>query len=67
MVYVINYDGQPLMPCSQAIARLLLKYIENQGQTAFIYEPKGIVVFSLVTYKESEKENKSKIIKEIIR
>lgn len=25
MVYVINYDGQPLMPCSQAIARLLLK------------------------------------------
>ena len=51
MVYVINYDGQPLMPCSQAIARLLLKYIENQGQTAFIYEPKGIVVFSLVAYK----------------
>ena len=25
MVYVINYDEQPLMPCSQAIARLLLK------------------------------------------
>ena len=25
MVYVINYDGQPLMPCSQVIARLLLK------------------------------------------
>ena len=25
MVYVINYDGNPLMPCSQAIARLLLK------------------------------------------
>ena len=25
MVYVINYDGQPLMSCSQAIARLLLK------------------------------------------
>ena len=25
MVYVINYDNQPLMPCSNAIARLLLK------------------------------------------
>lgn len=25
MVYVINYDGQPLMPCNQVIARLLLK------------------------------------------
>ena len=25
MVCVINYDGQPLMPCSQVIARLLLK------------------------------------------
>lgn len=25
MVYVINYNGRPLMPCSQAIARLLLK------------------------------------------
>ena len=25
MVYVINYDGQPLMPSSQVIARLLLK------------------------------------------
>ena len=25
MVYVINYDRQPLMPCSQVIARLLLK------------------------------------------
>ena len=25
MVYVINYDGQLLMPCSQVIARLLLK------------------------------------------
>ena len=25
MVYVINYDGTPLMPCSSAIARLLLK------------------------------------------
>ena len=25
MVYVINYNNQPLMPCSNAIARLLLK------------------------------------------
>ena len=25
MVYVINYDNQPLMPCSNTIARLLLK------------------------------------------
>lgn len=25
MVYVINYDSKPLMPCSNAIARLLLK------------------------------------------
>jgi len=25
MVYVINYDGQPLMPCTNVIARLLLK------------------------------------------
>ena len=25
MVYVINYDNQPLMPCSNVIARLLLK------------------------------------------
>jgi len=25
MVYVINYDGNPLMPCTPAIARLLLK------------------------------------------
>jgi len=25
MVYVINYDGTPLMPCTSAIARLLLK------------------------------------------
>ena len=25
MVYVINYDGEVLMPCSNAIARLLLK------------------------------------------
>lgn len=25
MVYVINYDGKPLMPCKPAIARLLLK------------------------------------------
>ena len=25
MVYVINYDNQPLMPCSNAVARLLLK------------------------------------------
>jgi len=25
MVYVINYDGKPLMPCSNVIARLLLK------------------------------------------
>lgn len=25
MVYVINYDGNPLMPCSNVIARLLLK------------------------------------------
>lgn len=26
MVYVINYNGKPLMPCSNVIARLLLKY-----------------------------------------
>jgi len=25
MVYVINYDGTPLMPCTQVVARLLLK------------------------------------------
>ena len=25
MVYVINCDNQPLMPCSNTIARLLLK------------------------------------------
>jgi len=25
MVYVINYNGEPLMPCSNVIARLLLK------------------------------------------
>ena len=25
MVYVINYDGKPLMPCKPVIARLLLK------------------------------------------
>jgi hypothetical protein len=25
MVYVINYDGKPLMPCTSVIARLLLK------------------------------------------
>ena len=25
MVYVINEDGSPLMPCKPAIARLLLK------------------------------------------
>ena len=25
MVYVINYDGKPLMPCTPVIARLLLK------------------------------------------
>lgn len=25
MVYVINFDGKPLMPCTSAIARLLLK------------------------------------------
>lgn len=26
MVYVINYDGKPLMPCTSVIARLLLKH-----------------------------------------
>jgi hypothetical protein len=26
MVYVINYNGKPLMPCSNVIASLLLKY-----------------------------------------
>ena len=25
MVYVVNFDGLPLMPCSNVIARLLLK------------------------------------------
>ncbi len=25
MVYVINHNGKPLMPCSNVIARLLLK------------------------------------------
>lgn len=25
MVYVISQDGKPLMPCSNSIARLLLK------------------------------------------
>ena len=26
MVYVLNIDGNPLMPCSSAIARMLLKH-----------------------------------------
>ncbi len=25
MAYVINYDGEPLMPCEAVVARLLLK------------------------------------------
>ena len=42
MVYVISQDGKPLMPCSNPIARLLLKqgkaYVEWQGTDEHIKE-----------------------------
>ena len=45
-------DGYFACSIGNVSKETIQKYIENQGQTAFIYEPKGIVVFSLVTYKK---------------
>ena len=51
MVYVISQDGKPLMPCSNAIARLLLKQgkakVKNREpftikQTPCIHMPLGM-------------------------